>query len=78
LYFSKNEPLTNKIGEYIAAILHQYAEARLAKRGGCDRRLCRVIDVFTGRFFLAPKAIKRKREDITDACQEIERMWPIA
>jgi hypothetical protein len=78
LYFSKNEPLSSEVGEYIAAILHQYAEMRLAKKGGCDRRLCRVLDVFTGKFHLAPKAIKRRREDIAEACREIETMWPTA
>jgi len=75
LYFSKNAPLTQQLGKYIAAIVHQYAEMRLAERGGCDRELCRVLDVFTGNAFIAPIAIKRNRADIAEACREIGAMW---
>jgi hypothetical protein len=74
LYFGK-KALNKERGESIAAIVHQYAEIHLAQQGGCARQLCSVLDVLTGKFYTAPKAIVSTRKDILEACREIGTLW---
>lgn len=43
--------------------------------GRPERELCMVIDVFDQEGYVAPKANKRRLEDIEAACEEIARVW---
>lgn len=75
LYLSKSFPLTTDAGEYIGALLQQYATEHLSANGRCDYRMCQTIDVFARQIHLAPRAHIRRRSDIQAACQEIARAW---
>ena len=77
LYFSKTIPLGQEGGEYVATLVHQYVDTHVTP-GQADPRLCRVIDVFGGRVFTAPRAIARRRRDLWAACEEIARAWDVA
>jgi hypothetical protein len=74
LYFSKTIPLNQDGGEYVATLVHQFVDTHLTP-GHADPRLSRVIDVFGGRVFTAPRAVARRRRDLWAACEEIARAW---
>jgi hypothetical protein len=74
LYFSKTIPLSQDGGEYIATLVHQFAEAHVNQEHA-DPRLCQVVDVFGRQIFTAPPAIARRRRDVWAACEEIVRAW---
>jgi hypothetical protein len=76
LYFSKTLPLGQEGGEYVATLVHQFVDTHIAP-GHADPRLCRVIDVFGGRVFTAPRAVARRRRDLWAACEEIARAWDL-
>jgi hypothetical protein len=76
LHFSKRHPLSKEAGEYVATMLHRYASERLGADGvKTPPRYSKVVDVFTGEVFEAPKSFKRRREDIRHACQFIASIW---
>ncbi|MCP3161442.1 hypothetical protein [Myxococcus qinghaiensis] len=75
LYFSKHVPLDERAGQYIATVLHRFAEERLEQRGPVDPRLVGVFDVFAGRLFMAPKSQQRRLNDVLLACEEIAGCW---
>jgi hypothetical protein len=77
LYFSKHHPLDERSGQYIATVLHHYAQRHLVGQGEVDHRLVRVFDVFAGRVFVAPKAQTRRLGDVRLACEEIAERWPV-
>lgn len=74
LYFSKTIPLSHEGGEYVATLVHQFADTHI-EPGNADSRLCQVIDIFGGRLFTAPRASARRRRDVWAACEEIARAW---
>lgn len=74
LYFSKTIPLSPEGGEYVATVVHQFVDT-LVDPGQADPRLCRVVDVFGGRVFTAPRAIALRRRGVWAACEEIVRAW---
>lgn len=76
LYFSKTHPMAERAAEYVATTLHLYAEQHLAALGPTDAGLCRVVDVFAGRVYRAPKAMTRRVQDMAHACEEIGERWP--
>ncbi|MCE9667023.1 hypothetical protein LY474_04270 [Myxococcus stipitatus] len=75
LYFSKHAPLDERAGQYIATVLHRFAEERLEQRGPVDPNLVGVFDVFAGRLFVAPRAQQRRLNDVQLACEEIAERW---
>ncbi|HEX8824448.1 MAG TPA: hypothetical protein VF794_31290 [Archangium sp.] len=77
LYFSKHHPLDERSGQYIATLLGAFAEQHLGSLGPVDTRLVRVVDVFAGREYLAPKARTRRLCDVQLACEEIAARWPV-
>jgi hypothetical protein len=77
LYFSKHHPLDERSGQYIATLLQAFAEQHLAPLGPVEPRLVRVVDVFAGREYLAPKARERRLCDVRLACEEIAARWPV-
>jgi hypothetical protein len=77
LHFSKNHPLTETSGQYVATVLHRYTE--LAFDAGVVYtlpRYCKAINIFTGDFYEAPNSYMRRREAIRDACESIASIWP--
>jgi hypothetical protein len=75
LYFSKHTPLNEQSGQYIATVLHMYAEQHLQQKGPVDHRLVRVFDVFAGKVYVAPKAQQRRLGNLELACEEIAACW---
>jgi hypothetical protein len=77
LYFSKHTPLNEQSGQYIATVLHMYAEQHLQQQGPVDHRLVRVFDVFAGKVYVAPKAQQRRLGNLQVACAEIAACWSV-
>jgi hypothetical protein len=76
LYLVKTNPLDKRSGEYAATILRVFLESRLEGSPlAVDRELCQVADVFASRVFAAPRAYKRRMEDVAVACDSIRRLW---
>ncbi len=75
IYFSKNFPLSDNAGKYMATILFQYLEAHFADVGAADYTNCYVIDVFNQKVYRTPRFNKRYRSDVQAACEEIARAW---
>ncbi len=74
LHFPKTTPLNEISAEYVATAMKVYIEQE-KKSAVVDYKKCYVIDVSTKQVTHAPKAYKRKMNDITAACEEIEARW---
>ncbi len=77
LYFSKHHPLDERAGHYIATLLEEFCTQHLRPLGPVDPRLVRVVDVFAGRQYFAPRANVRRRSDVALACEEIAARWTV-
>lgn len=77
LYFAKYHPLDERSGSYIATLLRSYAEQHLGRLGPVEPRLVRVVDVFAGTVFHAPRARSRRLSDVRLACEEIAERWAL-
>lgn len=75
LYLSKTFPLDDNSGVYIGALLQRYTSEFFRSDGVIDHNLCRTIDVFAERIYYAPRAFRRRLNDIEAACEEINRAW---
>ena len=75
IYFSKNLPLSENAGKYMATLLYQYLESHFADVGKPDYTNCYVIDVFNQKVYRTPRFNKIYRADIHAACEEIARAW---
>lgn len=73
LLLSKTFPHDGDSGEYAAAVLGQSISSAVGSP--IDNSLCLVIDVFSEETFHAPKALRRRMNDIEAACEEISRAW---
>lgn len=72
-HFSRTSPLSAKSREYSATALRVYLEGEGHR---CvDPNKCYVVDVPTQSVSSAPKAFKRKMNDIEAACEEINARW---
>lgn len=72
-HFSKTSPLSAKSREYSATTLRVYLENE--GHQDVDPKKCYVVDVPTQSVSSAPKAFKRKMNDIEAACEEISARW---
>ncbi len=62
--------------EFVSAILQLYTEGHLLKDGEIvDGKICISIDCFGNSYEVAPKSVKRRLENIQDACEEIVNRW---
>jgi len=75
LVFGKSEPLTPEHGESIALMLQEHITKHLSAGMKVDPRICMVLDVFSGRVFYPPKAVKRRMANILASCEEIKAQW---
>jgi hypothetical protein len=74
VYVSKLLPFDDETGAYATAAVHQFAETVLgAKRPATTDAV--VVDIFTRRVHLGPRAYKRRRNDLAAACEEIAQRW---
>jgi hypothetical protein len=74
LYFSKTIPLAAESGAYVATLVQHFVDAH-ASQHEANPRDCRVIDVFGGQVYTAPRAGRRRHSDLVAACEEIARAW---
>lgn len=72
LHFAKTTPLNAQAGEYVATALRVHLGNSHAT---VDPHKCFVVDVPTKKIYNAPKAFKRKMNDISAACEEIDVRW---
>lgn len=75
IYLAKSFPFEGEAGNYVATAVHLYMTDVLRPGNFPEPSACIVLDVFGGNLFVAPKAFKRRRDDISAACQEISRGW---
>ena len=75
VYVSKHFPFDDKSGSYAGVILHQYVSDLLSTEKVVDPRSSFVIAVFQRRIYVAPRAFKKRRADISAACEEIAQRW---
>ncbi len=73
LHFSKSAPLNRQGAEYVATALRFYLEN--IENTDTNPSKCYVIDISTGQVFVAPKAYKRRLNDLFAACEEIDARW---
>lgn len=73
--FSKSSPLQEKSAEYVATALRAHLEANLSSPEHVDPSRCYVVDVPTGTVCSAPKANKKRLNDLTAAGEEISARW---
>ncbi len=73
LHFPKSNPLTTTSGEYVATGLRTFVQENTSDI--IDHKLCVVVDVPSSNVILAPKAGKKRMNDIEAACEEISARW---
>jgi len=76
LHFPKSHPLDEKGCEYVATAMRHHLTENISTPSAVIPSKCYVVDVSTGKVRTAPKAYKRRMNDITAACEEISARWP--
>lgn len=76
LYLVKNNPLKRRAAEYGTTILRTFLTSRLEGSAfQVDPELCQIADVFAHQVYTAPKAYKRRMDDVAATCDSIRRIW---
>ena len=76
MHFSKSSPLNKESTKNVATLVHQFVEEKVAKKNEIpETRYCISIDVFSNSYETAPKSFLRRRNNIADACTEIDLWW---
>jgi hypothetical protein len=75
LHFPKSNPLTIASGEYVATGLRAFVQSTSSNI--IDPKLCVVIDIPSTNVISAPKAGKKRMNDIEAACEEINARWKL-
>lgn len=73
LHFPKSNPLNTASGEYVATALRAFIQENTSNI--IDPKLCIVIDIPTASVISAPKAGKKRMNDLEAACEEIDARW---
>lgn len=73
LHFSKTNPLEAQSGKYVSTLIHRYLEENYSEKVRPD--FCISMDIFTGKYFKAPRSFKSLRKEIEAACSEIRLLW---
>lgn len=76
LNLTKTIPHATTSAGYVNTLLHWMVEEHLADRGEPAASLCRVVDIHTAIVHPCPAAMKQRKNQIADACQEIADRWP--
>lgn len=73
---SKSHSLSDDSMDAISALLKEFTETYIAKKGEkVPFKLCIIIDVFGDKIGIAPRAVKRMNTRLLAACQEIVLRW---
>lgn len=75
LHFAKTQPLDDKGAGYVATALRAHLERNLSAPGAVRPSRCYVVDIATRRIHAAPRAGKRRLDDLAAACEEIKDRW---
>ncbi|QQP94816.1 hypothetical protein [Lysobacter enzymogenes] len=75
LHFAKSQPLDEKGGAYVATAMRAYLETVISSPSVVNPTRCYVVDIATRTIYLAPKAVKRRMDDLSAACEEIKDRW---
>lgn len=74
LYIVKKNPLSKDSGMYVCTLLRHSLEEQYGAE--CvSPEFCVLFDIFTGNYFIAPKAFKSLRREIEAACDQISAIW---
>lgn len=73
IHISKTHPLTEGSGKYVGVLIHRFLESNYSEKVRTD--FCISLDIFTGKYFVAPRSFKSLRKDIEAACNEIRLLW---
>lgn len=74
LHFSKTHPLGQQGCEYAATALRHHLDENVDNSDAHPKK-CYVVDVPSGKVYSAPQAYKRRMNDISAACEEINARW---
>ena len=75
LYFSKTKPLSESSATLITCVGKHYYE--LEQGLVLQAKNCLILDVFRGTLFDAPKAHKRRLNEVLASCKEIADRWDL-
>jgi hypothetical protein len=75
LCFAKGSALSNEAANYVGTMLREFTSRFVPPLKTAIPRDCIVIDVFAERVHVAPRATKRRLNELLDACSEIAAMW---
>lgn len=73
IHISKTHNLTEASGKYVGVLIHRFLESNYPQKVRTD--FCISLDIFTGKYFVAPRSFKSLRKDIEAACNEIRLLW---
>jgi len=74
IHISKTFSLSEMSGKYVSVLVHRFLESEYPNKN-IRPEFCISLDIFTGKFFTAPRAFKSLRKDIEAACNEIRLLW---
>lgn len=74
-HFPKSTQLTEKSGNYVAALLREYMEKTTTDPSSIIFSKCIALDIHSGLLSEAPKANKKRLDDLIAACEEISVRW---
>lgn len=64
-----------EIAQTATATSFLFAENYLCESGIADHNICMFLDVFGGNLIKCPRAIKRRVNEINNACEEVSERW---
>jgi hypothetical protein len=73
IHISKTHKLTEASGKYVGVLIHRFLESNYNQKVKTD--FCISLDIFTGKYFVAPRSFKSLRKDIEAACNEYRLLW---
>ncbi len=74
-HFPKSNQLTEKSGNYVATLLREYMEKTTTDPSSIIVSKCIALDIHSGLLSEAPKANKKRLDDLIAACEEISIRW---
>jgi hypothetical protein len=74
IHISKSNALTEQSGKYVATLVHRFLEKNYSGKN-VRPEFCISMDIFTGKYFTAPRSFKMLRKEIDAACAEIRLLW---
>lgn len=77
LRYAKGKSLKAAVAEWHAAYLFGYLDANSVEEGAfIEKKLCLIIDAYTGRAYEAPGNSRSRFKNMEAACESIAERWP--